>query len=326
MAVLADAGLNVTLGVTPNRVGSNTFILELTDGLGNPVDVSSEAAVRIFRLDQGIRDVLVDTFVLEPDEPGTLSAKSDVLSIVGTWAAQVGLAVEGHEDLTIDYVFRVADRARQRPSPLNDMVHFLTGRRPELPRTGPLVPSGARSAEGHALLQQADAAMNRLSSLRERNNINGTITLPDYNAPGRMRYAVIGGGESVIDGDRQWYRRDDSPWRDQPRTAGFRFPEFRYADDPAGVRIEGVHQLAGRPHHLVSFYSARDDAEYWFWIDEETRHLSRLVMNVPPSHYMVSIFDGHDDTEEIPVPRGPDDRSIAAPAVPEKVSCQSYLP
>ena len=77
---------------------------------------------------------------------------------------------------------------------------------------------------------------------------------------------------------------------------------------------------------MVSFYSPRDDADYWFWIDAETYHISQLVMNVPPSHYMVSIFDDFDAGERIPIPSDTGDHPAPLSSFPEGVPCQSYLP
>lgn len=327
MAVAVQArGLNVVLGVTPNRVGANTFLLELTDALGNAIEAETVATAQISRLTPDVQDIVVDTFVLEARGRGRFSARSDVLSIVGTWVTKVAVVVEGERPLSIDYVFRVADRSRERRFALSSISDFLTGRRPELARTGPLVPSGTEAKAGLELLHLADDSMNRLSSLRECNNINGVVTVLDYMAPDRMRYAVAGGGVSIIAGERQWYRRGDAPWELRGRGAAFRFPEFRFADDAVGVRKEGEHRLSGRPHEVVSFYSPRDDAEYWLWIDSDDHRISRLLMNVPPSHYMVSIFDGFDGPEGVPTPSGPEDRSVTVPPVPESVPCLSYLP
>ena len=168
--------------------------------------------------------------------------------------------------------------------------------------------------------------MNLIESARECNNINGIITLLDYNAPDRMRYFVEGGGESIIAGDSQWYRRDDTNWLPQTRNETFQFPDFDYSSDASGVRLEGDHEIEGKLHQVVSFYSPGDDAEYWFWIDDETGLLSRLVMNVPPSHYMVSVFDRFNEGDGIPVPTGTEDDSIAPPDITEIASCRNYLP
>ena len=48
-------------------------------------------------------------------------------------------------------------------------------------------------------------------------------------------------------------------------------------------------------------------------------------MNVPPSQYMVSIFDGFDGPEGVPTPTGPEDSSVTVPPVLESVPCLSYL-
>ena len=49
-------------------------------------------------------------------------------------------------------------------------------------------------------------------------------------------------------------------------------------------------------------------------------------MNVPPSHYMVSTFDGFDGPSDIAVP-GESSASVTTPLnVPERVPCDAYLP
>ena len=209
---------------------------------------------------------------------------------------------------------------------MSGIIDFLSGREPELPRTGSLVPSGSDSEELLALLNRADGSMNSLRSVHECNNINGVITLLDYSAPEIMRYRVVGGGESVIKGDGQWYRRSDGPSQFQPRGEAFRFPDFRYSYNATGVRNEGNQLLDGRSHHLVSFFSPRDEAEYWFWIDAENYRISRLLMSVPPTHYMVSIFNRFDGAIDIQVPRDSEEPSISVRSAPEKVRCQSDLP
>ena len=321
--LLESRGMNLTLGVSPNRVGTNSFLLDLTDAAGNPITGNAEVDVRISRLGD---DLALETLYLEPRGHGRYSTRSKVLSIVGTWIASVTVSIDGTTPLTIDYMFRVADRPQGSRSILKGIFDFLSGHEPELARTGPLIPSGTGSEAGLALLRKADVSMNRLSSLHECNNINGVITLLDYNTPDRMRYSVSGGGESIIGGSRQWYRRGGEPWQLRLRGEEFRFPDFSYADDSSGIRTEGFHLVDGRLHHVISFYNSRDDADYWFWIDAENHRISRLLMNVPPSHYMVSIFDRFDGPEAVSVPKGPEDDSVVVPQVTEGAPCASYLP
>lgn len=324
MPVLIEShGLNVIFGITPNQVGTNTFLLDLTDALGNPIERSADATVRLSRPD---RDMSVDPLVLRAEGSGQFSAKSAVLSIVGSWVASLSLMFDNEDSVTIDYLFRIPDRQQERRSIGSGLIDFILGREPKLPRTGPLVPKGAEAEAGREILRLADGSMNGLSSLHECNNINGVVTLLDYAAVDRMRYAVVGGGEAIIEGDRQWYRRGDAPWEYQARSEEFRFPDFRYAESVTGVRSEGIHHLNGRPHHLVSFYSQRDDSDYWFWIDTENYRIGRLVMNVPPSHYMVSVFDRFDKSGGILVPTSPEDLPASVRTERETVICDDYLP
>ena len=315
--------INVTFGVTPNRVGTNSFLLELTDAIGNPAPVSAESTVRFSRLDS---DLAGEPVLLRHEGNGRFSARGDALSVVGTWVATVTLQLEDDGPLVIDYVFRVADGTERTRSVVGGIADFLTGREPELPETGPLVPAGSEAETGLRLLRSADERMNRLQTLTECNNINGVVTLLDYSAPSLMRYVIRGGGEAVIDGDQQWSRRGDTEWRTQSRRDEFRFPEFGYAADASGVRREGVHEIDGVSYEVVSFYSERDRAEYWFWIDTQDFRLRRLLMNVPPSHYMVSTFDSFDGPTGILVPSESTAGLTTQLNVPERVPCDAYLP
>ena len=321
--LLEDQGINVIFGITPNRVGTNGFHLELLDAIGAPVRSDSSIIVQFSRLDQNISG---EVLLLEPQGGGRYSASSDVLSIVGTWLATATIFTPESAPMAIDYLFRVADRTEESPNILRGIIDLLTGREPELDRTGPLVAPGSGAERGLELLVRSDVEMNLIESASECNNINGVITLLDYNAPDRMRYFVEGGGESIIVGDSQWYRRDDAAWRAQTRNEAFQFPDFDYSSDATGVRLEGDHEINGRRHQVVSFYSPGDDAEYWFWIDSEVGLISQLVMNVPPSHYMVSVFDQINEGDPIQVPTGPEDDSIDPHAISETASCRNYLP
>jgi hypothetical protein len=327
MSVLVEsANLNISFGVTPNRVGDNTLLLELTDTRGNTVLEEAQVTVRLFRLDQA---VTTEPLRLQPQGPGRYAAASTALSIVGAWHARVTLYLPGQSSIDIDYLFRVAGAPTGQPALLSSMAAFLTGREPELPRTGPLVPPDASEQAGLELLQQADASMNRLTSLYECNNINGVVTLLEYSAPDRMAYTVRGGGSSVIVGMEQWHRRGESAWQTQPRGSSFRFPEFSYAEGAQGVRWEASTLIDTRLNHLISFYSPQDDADYLFWIDDQSHRLNRLVMNVPPSHYMVSAFGGFNEPNPLQAFHAPEELAeFSAPAAPEsqREVCDDYLP
>jgi hypothetical protein len=228
--------------------------------------------------------------------------------------------------VVIDFLFRVAERSSSSRPINSSILDFLSGSKPDLPRTGPLIPPDVDAEFGIMLLQRADARMNRLRSLSECNNINGIITLLDYSAPDRMRYVVEDGGQSIIHRDQQWYRRSSEPWQLRPRSENFSFPRFDYSQHASGVRLEGEYKLDGRTLQLVSFYNTRDEADYWFWIDAQDYRIHHLVMNAPPSHYMVSIFEYLDDPAEVLEPDTLDDFSVTSEPKSSDIPCKSYLP
>ncbi|MFQ6028946.1 MAG: CopD family protein, partial [Dehalococcoidia bacterium] len=316
-------GLNVSFGVTPNRVGDNTLLLELTDSPGDPIATPAQVTARLSRLDG---EVATEPLRLLSQSPGQYAAASNALSIVGAWNARVTVSVPGRQPVAIDYLFRVAGAPEEPTSIISGIAGFLSGGEPELPRTGPLVPPDSRADLGRRLLQQADASMNQLASLHECNNINGVVTVLNYSAPDGMQYTVRGGGASIISGDRRWYRRGEAPWQAQPRSSAFQFPDFRYSQGAQGVRWEASLTINDRLNHLVSFYSPRDDADYVFWIDAENHRINRLIMNVPPSHYMVSVFTEFDQGLPLITPGGPEGASLSSAPIAVRVVCDDYLP
>ena len=324
MPVLSsERDMLVTLGVTPNRVGVNTLLLDVTDALGNFLEGDIQTSVRLSRLD---RDLAQGPFSLERHSPGSFALRSDLLSIVGTWVAQIRVVPPGQEARLFDFLFRVASQPVSNRSASQRFLDFFSGREPDLPLTGPLVPEGPNAPTGHELLRASDASQNRLLSLQECNNISGAIFVLEYAAPDRARYATNEGGGSIISGDLQWYLQDGRRWDERTRINTFRFPDYDYAADAQGVRLEGVHQEGGRPHEVVSFYSGRDQADYWFWVDQETRTLTRLVMNLPPGHYMVSTFSPLERPQDVVAPSGPGDTFATLPHIPEHAACAKYLP
>ena len=318
-AYLPRSGLNATLGVSPNQVGLNTFVLRLEDKNGQPPKLPGEPSIRLHRLDSRVS---VPEFPLKPSGQGRYVGTSKALTVVGTWVASLSL---GNGE-SVDYAFRVALPLREESNPVKSFWTFISGRERAVPKTASLVPGSDDSQAALEVVRSADKSMNQLKNLAECNNINGTITRLRYGAPDRLYYKVDGGGESVVQGGRQWLREDNGEWSERARAAGFIFPDFTYAQDGINVRHEGIHSIDDRPHHLISLYSLRDRAEYWFWIDLSTHFLRRLVMNITPSHYMVSVFLNPAETEQIAPPergeRIADYRSLVD--FPEQ--CDRYLP
>ena len=144
-ALLEDQGINIVFGITPNRVGTNGFHLELLAAIGAPVQSQAPIIVQFFRPDQ---DLFGDVLILESDGEGRYSASSDVLSIVGTWLATVTIYTPDGAPVAVDYLFRVADRSDERPNILRGIIDLVTGREPELERTGPIVSAGPGAETG----------------------------------------------------------------------------------------------------------------------------------------------------------------------------------
>ena len=233
-AYLPRSGLNATLGVSPNQVGLNTFVLRLEDKNGQPPKLPGEPSIRLHRLDSRVS---VPEFPLKPSGQGRYVGTSKALTVVGTWVASLSL---GNGE-SVDYAFRVALPLREESNPVKSFWTFISGRERAVPKTASLVPGSDDSQAALEVVRSADKSMNQLKNLAECNNINGTITRLRYGAPDRLYYKVDGGGESVVQGGRQWLREDNGEWSERARAAGFIFPDFTYAQDGINVRHEGIH-------------------------------------------------------------------------------------
>lgn len=148
---------------------------------------------------------------------------------------------------------------------------------------------GARS-----LLARSDLAMNRLTSLSERQTISAggpaIITYYQWSAPDRLRLRSDAGSETIIVGKRR-YDRASGTWiaSEWPDPAGYRWPIYDYARTAAEVTLLGRETIDGVPCWIIAFLDTPSGGRLTAWIGIDDGLIRRQRM-FAVGHYMESIF------------------------------------
>ena len=146
-----------------------------------------------------------------------------------------------------------------------------------------------------SLLAGADAAMNKLTSLRERQAIaaGGTpvTTVYEWAAPDRLRTTSDVGGAMIVVGTRRFDRAGNGQWLENtwPEPGGYRWPQFIFAKTAAEVTLLGREQVDGIDCWVVTFLDTAADARITLWIGVDDS-LIRQQRMYAIGHYMQSTF------------------------------------
>lgn len=145
------------------------------------------------------------------------------------------------------------------------------------------------------LLAAADAAMNRLTALRERQILSSggsSVTMDfEFATPDRLRLKVSGGSETGAVGTRRFDRAPGGQWLSSswPAPGGYRWPEYAHARTASEVTILGREDVDGEPCWIVAFLDNESGARFTFWIGERDSLVRRQRM-FATGHYMESRF------------------------------------
>lgn len=273
-----------------------TFDAFVTDANAKPAANVLRVIFEFTLLDE---DVGVTRVNVDNNREGHYILSGNYLALPGMWRVRTIVRRRGVEDVTAAFPFYAAG-AQQNSS--ND----------------------PRALE---LLKQADAQMNTLKSLRTIQDLNdganGVVTTRyEYQAPDRMRFQVVGQGESIVTGGTQYYR-DQETWTARTRADPFVFPKFNSAGLVPGAKLGRTEALNGTPTLIVevAFSSSAGDVRYAYWIGSED-HLIHQYAMVAPAHYMMEYYFDHNAPVKIEAPAiaappptpAPASTSIAAPA------------
>lgn len=253
------------LRIKPYQVGENRFELRLRN-LRSELTIP-DARVRFTFLPLAAN---LGTTVAEatPQGNGRYELQGTFIGARGPWLITVTVRRRGLED-----------------------VRLLYPAEPDWNRGTPITP--ASDPQAVELLRRADETMNRLRSLRQRQEItdgagNDVVTFFELAAPNAMRYQVIGGGEQIYIGDEVYTRGQGDAWRREPSSFPFKFPNFSFAGNSSSVIFGPREVVDDRRARVVTFILSLggSKARYAVWIDEK---LTRIVQEsmVARSHYMI---------------------------------------
>lgn len=253
------------LRIKPYQVGENRFELRLRN-LRSELTIP-DARVRFTFLPLATN---LGTTVAEatPQGNGRYEFQGTFIGARGPWLITVTVRRRGLEDAKLLYPAE-----------------------PDWNRGTPITP--ASDPQAVELLRRADQAMNRLRSLRQRQEItdgagNDVVTFFELAAPNAMRYRVIGGGEVIYVGDQVYTKHQGNSWRRESNPFPFKVPNFTFASNSSSVIFGPREVIDGRQAHVVTFILnlAGSKARYAVWIDEKHTRIVREWM-VARSHYMI---------------------------------------
>ncbi len=251
--------------VDPYQVGENSFELALPDENGTLV---RDARVR-FTFQPMLEQLGQATADATNQGNGRYVLSGPYIGTRGPWMMTVTTRQRGKEDAVFPFLVE-PDWERGTPLSL------------------PTEPAAV------ALLEHADRAMNRLRSMRQRQELtdgrgSNVATLSEFAAPSSMRFQVSSGMQGVIIGEKRYFG-ESGAWRsDVVVDTPFGFPRYMLARNAESVRLGPREIVDGSPAQVVVFVlkSVGAKARYAVWIDQKTGLILREAM-AAPGHYMLA--------------------------------------
>ncbi len=270
------ADFNVTLTISPSSGAMPTFDAEFTDANQQPAAGVQSATLEFTWLDQSGNPTPVN---LTAGADGHYRASGNFLSQPGMWLMRVIAQRQSGEVVTAFPFYQAGNQAG----------------------------SQANDAGALQILQQSDAQMNTLKTLRATQDLtdgNGgsATTQYEYQAPDRLLYQVAGGIESIAVGATQ-YDLQNGVWSSRARVDPFVFPSFDNVSQANGIRLGRTDTLNGAPMQIVeSTLGSGDTATHFaYWIGV-TDHLVQQYAMIAPSHFMMQYYLDYNAPLDIPTP------------------------
>ncbi len=265
--------IRVVLQIGPNPDAPTTFDALVTDAQGNSLPDVQRVIFNFMYLEE---DAGAQNVNAEPRADNHYTAEGQWLPLEGMWKIRVTVRQKGAADVSVDLPYYIKARAAAN--------------------------AAASAPAAQTALQETQQAMNALTSLRMRQQLNdgaGNLALSDYayQAPDRTRFAIQGQGESIAIGSQQYYQDKNGNWFARTRVEPFAFPNFTFADTALRVRAGRADKIDGQPAQLYLFdtwnTSGTDRIHYVYWVDAAQRVLQ--VGMVTASHYMMEQYSDLDD-------------------------------
>lgn len=154
------------------------------------------------------------------------------------------------------------------------------------------------------LLRRADAAMNALKSMVEkqtiRDDVGGQLNVVfTYAAPDRLRYQVVNGATAIQIGSDDYQLGPDGNWLKNRRAMPFEWPNFYYGKVATEATIAGTDQVGDTAATIVTFKYGGFD--FRAWIESASSRIIKLTMD-GVGHHMISIYSDFDAAPPIESP------------------------
>ncbi len=154
-----------------------------------------------------------------------------------------------------------------------------------------------RSRQARRLLDQAQATMRALRSVRETERVTsvpgrGATTRYVLQAPDRMTFQTDLGVRSVIIGSRQWIRTGASGYRQTPYGAGLAFSTrtwFTWSTYAQFTYLLGMQRERGRDVAVVALMDPGTPAWYRLHIDRRSHRVLRARL-ITYAHFSTERF------------------------------------
>jgi mono/diheme cytochrome c family protein/uncharacterized membrane protein len=257
-----------------------TFTREATPGLTltnpfQPDEASLKAGREVFNTNcaacQGERGrgngLAAATLAIKPPDYGNghldIHTDGDIFYWIQNGISQGSPMPPFKAKLTDDQIWHVVNYVRRLRNEATDPAPVGAGPTPAVvlqPYTPPsfvapevptsITPTPSASGDPIALewLAKADAAMNALRSLGEKQVVRDTagnllLARFEFNAPDRMRYSIDNGPTSVQIGSDDYQQKPDGTWFANRRGVPFAWPQFAYATVAEQARVTDIGVL-----------------------------------------------------------------------------------
>lgn len=165
------------------------------------------------------------------------------------------------------------------------------------------------NAQARSLLLEAQAVMRRLRSVREVEEVTsgpGSYARTDYRvqAPDRLAFRTNRGVETVIAGDRQWFRAGPGPWQLSAYGSGQPFATrrwFRWSTYGRSVRLLGINRREGRRVADLALFDEGTPVWFRLMVDLDSRRVLQEQMTAK-GHFMNAHYQGFDQPLTIAQP------------------------
>jgi hypothetical protein len=163
----------------------------------------------------------------------------------------------------------------------------------------------AAAPDAAPLVRRAERTWRSLKTLIVHDHLasspqNAITTLWQFAAPDRQTYAIVGGPQAVVIGDRRWDRLPGHGWQASSQSP-IREPVPLW-EAVTNAHVLGTPTVRGRPTWEISFFDPQIQAWFTMWVDRRTARTLELRMTAQ-AHFMHQVYGPFDSPLRIVPPK-----------------------